>query len=1776
MNQLDTVAVSGRPKTSRVRWMRAPLTLALLFSASAFGQINAEIQPWPASTDPYPSVLPSQGSGQGGVEVWEEYDKQFKRRNSIAALGPDLFGEEVNLANGALAFSATDLSIPGNSGLPVALTRSISVSSRPYQAVNDKPFADWELDVPRIEGTYGLVWEGPNDRCSRTTPPESVTVGGSPGAVTFVARAFWSGLQAHIPGGGELLVADSSSTPPPTAAGDFKWVTSGLTYFKCITGSPQPGFVGEGFEALTTDGTRYSFNSLAQYYETPLSSSGADSSSGTMSRRRHVLYATEVVDRFGNKVTYSYSNGPTERARLETITATGSTTNPSASRVIRLEYNAQGFIWKAHEQSGTTVLRTWEYLYNSSTVGAPDVNLTDVILPDDSRWEIDFRQLVDSEIQYAADVRGRNCKHNLPHIGIRTPDNELLMGDDEYVEGTIKHPAGAIGKFRAEVVYHTRANVPLVCENADDAILGGGGVFYDHTNDVARFTKHYDALTLTQKEITGHALTPMVWGYEYDSQGNWHNDVELVFNTRPPVCEDFEPGDCSAPVCPGGASCSSNTGATTTVTGPGIAQPDGSMPNEWTQYSFGNNYRFDEGKLLKVEKGLLPIGASSATVQRSESTEYQLPTSTTPGSIPAAGRSLRAGGDGYLSEHPRPRVGHAINQANTCFRWDGFVFDNYFRPTSVDRSRRTPGANEELNGDPDCSLSGSTLLNKTTESILYQDFTTLWVLGQTKTLTVTDSSTGQVTVPQHTDSYNLLAQPTETHAFGKRQQVLSYHADGLVRQISDASGSKNTTLSAYIRGIPTLVTYQDTRSESALVNGRGEITQQTGATGAVTNYTYDDMGRLTCISYPNGDPCVPNGSTNTWYATLINFAPMTASDQRFGLPVGSWKRTVKTGTGLGNTGYAVSETYYDGFWRPLLSREYDGANPGQTTRVVRQQFDPQGRAIFTSFPTNDTLAYNAGGNGSTSWYDGIGRMVRSRTDTELGARDKVYFHQNGFKTRVFDETNVYTDIQYQAFDQPSTDYPVVIDTAGNNPFDRIVTTISRDIYGKPLSISRADGVSPWITATRRYVYDSNQRLCRSFDPESNWTVREYDTSNNVSWLARGQLMTGASQNNCDQHLAPSSQRSVFSYDDRNRMEFVNHPVGTQDVSYSYEADGALKGTKTLDNGSPVTEWSYTYNPRRLLENESLTVAGKTYGIVHEYDPYGSRSHLNYPDGTRLGYAPNKLGQPTAVSGLASAVQYHPSGTVKSFTYANGLNYASTLNTRQLPASTQVSGGVLSDLYGWDAVGNLLAVTDLRSNPGQSRTRSLYYDSAHRLKNATYDAVGLGTYTFRYNGLDNITQATRPDGFRDYQYDDYGTRRLTQIVDQSNQQTLIGYQYDNSGNATVRDPGGLGFIDAYAFHYDRANRLTEVRDPQNPNVVKARYGYDGHARRASIIENDELRSQIYSQSGQFLFEEGDLISDADFSPGGNAAAKAATRYQYLGSMLIAKSSGGQTTYLHTDHLGSPVAESTAAPVQVTHLPIHEPYGAPTNNVYLDGPGYTGHVVDGLTGLSYMQARYYDPVAGRFLGVDPVGVGNGENFNRYWYANNNPYVNVDPDGRQGERADQLGRLALLNISLWNMRNHEDPHVRLRASQAAASYYRETGLSDRAREVESEEISRRSKTKMDPKNIRFLQDSISGKFQDGKGSLKKMVRDLRTGKTKADDIPPIRVFTDKNGQVTTLDHRRLHAFQQAGVPINTVKATDAEVAKNAWKRTTTNEGRSLRVRGKARTGTRIRRRR
>ena len=106
------------------------------------------------------------------------------------------------------------------------------------------------------------------------------------------------------------------------------------------------------------------------------------------------------------------------------------------------------------------------------------------------------------------------------------------------------------------------------------------------------------------------------------------------------------------------------------------------------------------------------------------------------------------------------------------------------------------------------------------------------------------------------------------------------------------------------------------------------------------------------------------------------------------------------------------------------------------------------------------------------------------------------------------------------------------------------------------------------------------------------------------------------------------------------------------------------------------------------------------------------------------------------------------------------------------------------------------------------------------------------------------------------------------------------------------------------------------------------------------------------------------------------------------------------YFHNDISGSPVV-ATDASGSVVWKEKYRPYGdrlqkpaAGSNNTIW----FAGKPSDTNTGLSYFGSRYYDPVLGRFVGIDPAPVDpeNLHSFNRYAYANNNPYKFVDPDG------------------------------------------------------------------------------------------------------------------------------------------------------------------------------------
>ncbi|MFY0667833.1 MAG: RHS repeat-associated core domain-containing protein [Alteromonas stellipolaris] len=136
--------------------------------------------------------------------------------------------------------------------------------------------------------------------------------------------------------------------------------------------------------------------------------------------------------------------------------------------------------------------------------------------------------------------------------------------------------------------------------------------------------------------------------------------------------------------------------------------------------------------------------------------------------------------------------------------------------------------------------------------------------------------------------------------------------------------------------------------------------------------------------------------------------------------------------------------------------------------------------------------------------------------------------------------------------------------------------------------------------------------------------------------------------------------------------------------------------------------------------------------------------------------------------------------------------------------------------------------------------------------------------------------------------------------------------------------------------------------------------------------------------------------------------------YLGSQLVAHQGAGAITFIHPDVLGTSAGKTDSngnLVKRVRYAPFGLEWGKTNASSGENEIGYTGHKHDKSIGLTYMQARYYDPVIGRFYSNDPVDAatflsqGNMHGFNRYSYANNNPYKYIDPDGRESIFRQQL---------------------------------------------------------------------------------------------------------------------------------------------------------------------------
>ena len=214
-----------------------------------------------------------------------------------------------------------------------------------------------------------------------------------------------------------------------------------------------------------------------------------------------------------------------------------------------------------------------------------------------------------------------------------------------------------------------------------------------------------------------------------------------------------------------------------------------------------------------------------------------------------------------------------------------------------------------------------------------------------------------------------------------------------------------------------------------------------------------------------------------------------------------------------------------------------------------------------------------------------------------------------------------------------------------------------------------------------------------------------------------------------------------------------------------------------------------------------------------------------------------------------------------------------------------------------------------------------------------------------------------------------------------------------------------------YAWNTENQLSSVTTPNGTDI----YTYDSLGRRATIdvyhlgyIGQSDLVSYVTDNSNnlvkRFTYNAAGLPALMSVSYGG---AWYTYGYVYDGT--------GQIVGLVDDTTGS----STLGEEVVTYT--YDAWGNLLSDTDTSGIGaatinpflYKGYWYDWSTGLYDLNARYYNPVIGRFLSEDPVGPSVGSNvpgYNGYAYARNNPVNRVDPSGTASYNVYLMARFGI----------------------------------------------------------------------------------------------------------------------------------------------------------------------
>ncbi|BCS74766.1 RHS repeat protein [Escherichia coli] len=869
---------------------------------------------------------------------------------------------------------------------------------------------------------------------------------------------------------------------------------------------------------------------------------------------------------------------------------------------------------------------------------------------------------------------------------------------------------------------------------------------------------------------------------------------------------------------------------------------------------------------------------------------------------------------------------------------------------------------------------------------------------------------GRVTI---TDSLNRREVLYTEGEGGLKRVVKKEHADGSITHSEyDEAGRLKAQTDAAGR-----------RTEYRLHMASGKLTSVILPDGRTVRYGYNSQLQLTSVTYPDGlcssrkydrqgrlaEETSRNGNITRWFYDF----------SRSGLPC-----AVEDGTGVRRritrnrygqllaftdcSGY-TTRYEYDRYGQQIAVHREEGISTYSSYNPRGQmvsQKDAQGRETRYEYSAAGDLTATVSPDGkrSTIAYDKRGRPV---SVTEGGLTRSMGYDAAGRITVLTNENGSQSTFRY-------------------DPVDRL--TEQRGFDGR----------------TQRYHYDLTRKLTQSED-EGLITLWHYDASDRITHrTVNGEP---AEQWQYDEHgwLTTLSHTSEghrvsvhYGYDDKGRLtserQTVENPetgelLWQHETKHAYNEQG-LANRVTPDSlppvewltygsgylagmklgGTPLVEYTRDRLHRETVRSfGSMAGSNAAYELTSTYTPAGQlqSQHLNSLVYDR-DYGWNDNGDLVRISGPRQTREYGYSATGR---LESVRTLAPDLDIR-IPYATDPAGNRLPDpelhpdstltawpdnriaedahyVYHYDEYGRLTEKTDriptgvIRTD--DERTHHYHYDSQHRL-----------VFHTRIQHGEPLVESR-------YLYDPLGRRMAKRVwrrerdltgwmsLSRKPEETWYGWdgdrlttvQTDTTRIQTVYQPGSftpLIRVETENGEREKAQRRSLAEKLQQEGSE------DGHgvvfpAELVGLLDRleGEIRANcVSSESRQWLAQCGLTVERlaAQIEPVYLPERKIHLYHcDHRGLPLALISEDGNTAWsAEYDEWGNQLNEENPH-----HL--HQPYRLP------------GQQYDKESGLYYNRHRYYDPLQGRYITPDPIGLRGG--WNMYQYPLN-PIQVIDPMG------------------------------------------------------------------------------------------------------------------------------------------------------------------------------------